>query len=374
MVFNLFKKKKPVEEKSNMNAHYHNLQVREIIKETADAITIVFNHPENKKIQYKAGQFLTLIMTINGERIRRAYSMCTSPLVDDYPAVTVKVVEGGKMSGFLIKNLKVGDIIEVMEPMGHFTTDLLEKNKRHIILFGGGSGITPLMAILKSILYGEPQSIISLIYANRDENSVIFKDKIKELQHKFTGRFNVIHVLDNAPLNWQGPSGLLNPDMLKKILAELPIWSPENTQYLMCGPEGMMNNVENTLNAFGISKDKIFKESFVAGTINKAEAAKQAEVVKEESTAHEVTIIYDGEEYKFVVEPGKTILETALDLDIDLPYSCQSGLCTACRGKRLSGKVKMDEEEGLSEQELQEGYVLTCVGHPLTSDVKIEIG
>lgn len=300
--------------------------------------------------------------------------MCTSPLVDDYPAVTVKVVEGGKMSGFLNKNLKAGDTIEVMEPMGHFTTDLLKENKRHIILFGGGSGITPLMAILKSILYGEPQSIISLIYANRNEDSIIFKEKIKELQLKFPGRFNVVHVLDNAPLNWQGPSGLLNPDMLKKILAELPAWNPENTQYLMCGPEGMMNNVENTLKAFGISKDKIFKESFVAGTINKAEAAKQAEEVKEESTAHEVTVIYDGEEYKFVVEPGKTILETALDLDIDLPYSCQSGLCTACRGKRLSGKVKMDEEEGLSEQELEEGYVLTCVGHPLTSDVKIEIG
>lgn len=374
MVFNIFKKKKPVEEKDSMNAHYYHLKVREVIRETADAITIVFDHPENKKIIYKAGQFLTLIMNINGEKIRRAYSMCTSPLVDDYPAVTVKVVEGGKMSGFLNQNLKAGDTIEVMEPMGHFTTDLLKENKRHIILFGGGSGITPLMAILKSILYGEPQSIISLIYANRNEDSIIFKEKIKELQLKFPGRFNVVHVLDNAPLNWQGPSGLLNPDMLKKILAELPAWNPENTQYLMCGPEGMMNNVENTLKAFGISKDKMFKESFVAGTINKAEAAKQAEEVKEESTAHEVTVIYDGEEYKFVVEPGKTILETALDLDIDLPYSCQSGLCTACRGKRLSGKVKMDEEEGLSEQELEEGYVLTCVGHPLTSDVKIEIG
>ncbi len=374
MVFNIFKKKKNKEEGQSMNDHYYNLKVREIIQETSDAITIVFDHPDGKKLQYKEGQFLTLICDINGEKVRRAYSLCSSPCCDEYPAVTVKIVEGGKMSTYLNNTLKVGDFIQVMEPMGHFTTEIIGSNKRHIFLFGGGSGITPLLSIIKSILHGEPQSILSLIYANRNELSIIFKDKITSLQEEFPGRLNVIHVLDNAPLNWQGPSGLLNPEMLKKILAELPDWKTDPTVYLMCGPEGMMNNVENTLTAFGISKDKIFKESFVSGTINKKEQIETAEEAKESLISHEVTVIYDGEEFKFSVEPGKTILETALDLDIDLPYSCQSGLCTACRGKCLSGKVKLDEEEGLSEQELQEGYVLTCVGHPLTSDVVIEIG
>jgi len=229
------------------------------------------------------------------------------------------------------------------------------------------------MAISKEILHGEPQSIISLIYANRNIDSIIFNEKLEAIQKNFEGRFHVIHILDDAPLNWQGPSGLLNPEKLRELMERIPDWGIEKTQYLMCGPEGMMNNIDTILAALNIPKDKIFKESFVAGITHKKEVVVEAES-DSKTAAHEVTIIYDGEEYKFTVEPGKTILETALALDIDLPYSCQSGLCTACRGKCLSGKVKLDEEEGLSEAELSEGYVLTCVGHPLTGDVVIEIG
>ncbi|MDQ3393910.1 MAG: ferredoxin--NADP reductase [Bacteroidota bacterium] len=374
MVFNIFKKKKSADESQNVKDHYFKLKVREIIQETPDAITVVFDNPEGEKLQYKEGQFLTLICNVNGEKVRRAYSLCTSPCCDEYPAVTVKIVEGGKMSTYLNKTLKIGDVLEIMEPMGHFTTDVISSNKRHIILFGGGSGITPLLSIIKAILHGEHQSILSLVYANRDEKSIIFKDKITSLLEKFPGRLNIVHVLDNAPINWQGPSGLLSPEMLKKILAELPEWKTEQTVYLMCGPEGMMNNVENTLTAFGIAKEKIYKESFVTGTLNKKEKLESSQEVEESLKTHQVTVIYDGEEYKFDVEPGKTILQTALDLEIDLPYSCQSGLCTACRGKCLSGKVKLDEEEGLSQDELNEGYILTCVGHPVSPDVVIEIG
>jgi ring-1,2-phenylacetyl-CoA epoxidase subunit PaaE len=142
----------------------------------------------------------------------------------------------------------------------------------------------------------------------------------------------------------------------------------------MCGPEGMMKNVDNLLAELSIPKEKIFKESFVSGTIDKEKKEEQKAAVKSGNTAHEVTVRYDGQEYKFVVEPNRTILETALDQGIDLPYSCQSGLCTACRGRALSGQVKLDEEEGLSQSERAEGYVLTCVGHPISDDVVIEIG
>ena len=172
-------------------------------------------------------------------------------------------------------------------------------------------------------------------------------------------------------MNWQGRSGLLNPQMLKEILERIPDWGAENTQYLMCGPEGMMRNINNYLQDYGIPDHNIFKESFVAPTIDKEEAPTEDDGT---ISSREITVIYDGEEHTFTVEPDSTILETALDQDIDLPYSCQSGLCTACRGKLLSGKVKLDEEEGLSDAEIAEGYVLTCVGHPLTDDVKIEIG
>ena len=176
-------------------------------------------------------------------------------------------------------------------------------------------------------------------------------------------------------MNWQGYSGLLNPEMLKKLFERIPNWGIEKTTYLMCGPEGMMKNVETLLAEHHIPKEKIFKESFVAGTIDKETKSTKVETSKaEEAKARKVIIKYDGSDYEIMVEPDRAILETALDMGIDLPYSCQSGLCTACRGKAISGKVKLDEEEGLSEAELAEGYVLTCVGHPITDDVVIEIG
>lgn len=373
MAFSFFKKKseKPAKEETHSGPKYYDLRVKNIVQETKDAISIVFDHPVEGKINYKAGQFLTLITNVNGKEVRRAYSLCTSPFTDEDLAVTVKRVDSGLMSNWLADNLKGGATMKVMEPMGQFTTEFSAGNKRHIILFAGGSGITPMMSIIKSLLKQEPNSICSLIYCNRDIDSIIFKNELERSEIAYEGRLHVIHVLDNAPMNWQGYSGLLNHDMLEKLFERIPDWGISNTTYLMCGPEGMMKNVESLLNARGIPKEKIFKESFVQGTIDK-EPKQQA--ATEALQAREVTILYDGQEYKVMVPPHKAILETALDQGIDLPYSCQSGLCTACRGKALSGKVKLDEEEGLSKSERDEGYVLTCVGHPLTDDVVIEIG
>ena len=364
MAFSFFKKKK----KESSKDHYYSLTVKEVINETADAISIVFEQPE-EKINYEPGQFLTLITDIDGKSVRRAYSLSSSPYLDEDLVVTIKRVEGGLMSNYLNDHLKAGDTLDVMEPMGHFTTEFDENNKRHIIMFGGGSGITPIMSIAKTTLKIEPNSIVSLIYANRDINSIIFKEQFQKLETAYEGRFHVIHILDNAPLEWQGPSGLLNHDMLTNLFERIPNWGSEQSTYLMCGPEGMMNNVETLLDQQNIPKDRIFKESFVAGTINKTDEDTTAELV-----SHDVTIVYEDEEHVVTVAPNTHILDAALDLDIDLPYSCQSGLCTACRGKCVSGEVKMDEDEGLSDAEKDAGYVLPCVSHPLTDDVKIEIG
>jgi ring-1,2-phenylacetyl-CoA epoxidase subunit PaaE len=364
MAFGLFKRKK----KDSNKEHYYNLQVKEVIRETEEAISIAFEQPE-VKLNYKSGQFLTLITDIDGKSVRRSYSLSSSPFTDDDLVVTIKRVQGGLMSNHLNSHIKAGDVIEVMEPMGHFTTDHAGGKKRHIVMFGGGSGITPLMSITKSVLSQEPDSIVSLIYANRDISSIIFKEQLQKLETTFEGRLHVIHILDHAPLEWQGHSGLLNHDMLTKLFQRIPDWGADNTTYLMCGPEGMMNNVETLLAQQSIPEDRIFKESFVAGTINKPETDTKAEVATQD-----VTIVYEGEEHVVSVPPNTTILDAALDLDIDLPYSCQSGLCTACRGKCLSGEVKMDEDEGLSDAEKNAGYVLPCVSHPLTDNVKIEIG
>jgi ring-1,2-phenylacetyl-CoA epoxidase subunit PaaE len=377
MAFGFFKKSDKSEKKEqpapSNGPHYFDLKVKKVIEETKEAITIVFEQPA-QKINYKAGQFLTLIIPVQGKDVRRAYSLCSSPFVDQDLAVTVKRVENGMMSNWLADNLKPGLNIKVMEPMGQFTTEFATTKKRHLIMFAGGSGITPMMSIIKSLLTQEPDSIVSLIYCNRDIDSIIFKDVLEKMSTEDEGRLHVIHILDTAPMNWQGYSGLLNHEMLTKLFERIPDWGIGATTYLMCGPEGMMKNVESLLAMRQIPSDKVFKESFVQGTIAKKDKTEAAAAESDELKEREVTIRYDGQEYKVVVPPNKAILETALDQGIDLPYSCQSGLCTACRGKALSGKVKLDEEEGLSASERAEGYVLTCVGHPLTDDVVIEIG
>jgi ring-1,2-phenylacetyl-CoA epoxidase subunit PaaE len=376
MAFSFFKKSDKSEKKEESHTggpKYFDLTVKDIVHETKEAVSIVFQQP-SEKIHYKSGQFLTLIIPVQGKEVRRAYSLCSSPFADADLAVTVKRVENGLMSNWIADNLKKGLKVKVMEPMGQFTTEFDKGRKRHLIMFAGGSGITPMLSIIKSILTQEPDSIVSLIYCNRDIDSIIFKSELEKWETRYEGRLHVIHVLDNAPMNWQGYSGLLNHDMLTKLFERVPDWGIANTTYLMCGPEGMMKNVESLLAIRHIPQDSIFKESFVQGTIAKGEKKEEVVEAAGEAKDREVTIRYDGQEYKIIVPANKAILETALDQGIDLPYSCQSGLCTACRGKALSGKVKLDEEEGLSQSERAQGYVLTCVGHPLTDDVVIEIG
>ncbi len=352
-----------------MSTTYH-LTVKNIIQETKDAISIVFENPENQKLNYKAGQFLTFLLNINGEEIRRSYSLCSSPYTDQYPAVTVKKVVDGKVSNYLNNQVKIGDTLALMEPMGHFTTEIKESKKRHVILFGGGSGITPLMSIMKSILSVESKSVVSLIYCNRDMESIIFKTQLEELQAKYPKSLNIIHILENKPdNNWKEPTGFLNPEMIRELLKRFPKFNFNPTEYYMCGPNGMMDQVILAFEKLKLPKDKLKKEIF---------SSSAPEIVKVANTtgdkdSKEVTIIYSGETHKFSVRADQSILEAALKLDIDLPYSCQSGMCTACMGKCISGKVKLDEEDALTPKELDQGYVLTCVGHPVTEDVVIEI-
>jgi ring-1,2-phenylacetyl-CoA epoxidase subunit PaaE len=357
--------------------HLH-LKIRNIIKETAEAITVEFENPENEPISYQSGQFLTLLVNIKGESVRRAYSLCTSPLIHSHPAVTIKRIKGGLVSNYLNDTLKIGDILEVLPPSGVFTTEFDANNRRHLVLFGGGSGITPLMSLLLTALKSEPQSIVSLIYANRDADSIIFKKKIEDLQAEYKNRFNLVQVWEKTPLFWtKGYKGLLNTKMIRKILDSLPKLGAWDTEYFMCGPNPMMDVVQTAFGELNLPLGKLRKESF---GISPEEAALKKAIVMEEikksgipKAGFEVVVRYSGEEHTFLVPPDRSILQTALALDIDLPYSCQSGMCTACMGKCVAGKVKLDEEDALTPKELDQGYVLTCVGHPISEGVIIEI-
>lgn len=366
MAFGLFKKKK---QEVKQDTGIITLTVKEVVKETADAVSIHFNHPEGKKIAYKAGQYFTLIVNINGKEERRAYSVCSSPFVDANPAVAVKRVEDGKVSNYLNSELKAGDSIRVIPPLGNFTTELSASNSRNVVLIAGGSGITPMMSLAKSVLSQEPNSKVTLVYANRDAESIIFRKQLEDIQAE-NSRLSIIHVLENNSSDYGQHEGYLTQSIIQEVKLEL---NDEKAEYFICGPGPMMDIAINSLKNLGVSEQLIRKESFT--TSSKSDAASKEKSANEgELVAREVTIILDGEEHKFVVEPKESILEKGLDQMLDMPFSCQSGLCTACRGKCLSGKVKMDESDGLSQAELDEGYVLLCVGHPMTDDVVVEIG
>lgn len=392
MKFSFFSKSKDKESKTKEGKptrkhKSQDLRVKQIIRETADAITIVFDEPD---LTYEPGQFLTLILDINSEEVRRSYSLCTSPYTDQYPAVTVKRVASGKVSNYLNDTLQEGDTITVQAPTGNFTTELHPDQSRHLVMFGGGSGITPLMSLIKSVLDKEPSSKISLIYANRDEDAIIFREHLHQLRSHYPDRFHLMHVLEATTTQFACQGGLITPERVPDLLAELP-FSESKTEYFLCGPTGMMDNVLEALRELEIPANLIHKESFVATSTKQENGQTTA---KEEvssawdsettigalgndnvpiTEAHEVTIIFEGETHRFTVDPDSTILETAIALDIDLPYSCQSGICTACMGKCKSGRMKLDETDALTEDDLKQGYVLTCVGHPITSDVVIEI-
>ncbi len=347
------------------------LTVEKVVRETPDAISIHFSQPANQKITYKSGQFLTLLIPINGTTERRSYSMCSSPVTDDHLVVTVKRITGCKVSNYLNDQLKPGAMIEAMEPAGTFVLEPNPNAQRHIVLLGAGSGITPLMSIAKSVLQTETRSRISIVYGNRNEQSIIFKSELEALQQQFADKLTVIHVLSQPSAAWTGHRGRLNQSLALKIVENLP--NAPDTEYFICGPDGMMEEMRHALRILQVPAEKIHSESFVSSS----QAEVHGEVIEKPgftaNNGYTVTIMYEGAEYKVAVPANKTILEAALDNDIDLPYSCQSGMCTACMGKCVSGKVQLDEEDGLSETEIKQGYVLTCVGHPLTGDVVIEI-
>ncbi|WP_339880959.1 ferredoxin--NADP reductase [uncultured Algoriphagus sp.] len=366
-MFNLFKKKKE-EVKA---PQFLPLKVREVVKETADTVTLYFEQPE-PFLDYKPGQFLTLVMEFEGKEQRRSYSLCTSPYVDPFPGISVKRVPKGKFSNFLNERVFPGKTINVLKPLGNFTTNFHSKNKKHFFLVAAGSGITPIMGILKSVLVNEPNSKVSLLYCSRNEEQIIFKKELESLVEKNGDRLEVIHNLSQPGANWSGLCGRLSKETILEFIQKAEAEQDFDKEYFACGPEGIMDNVVAVLDELGVPTEKVHRESFYSAAADKAHDD-AAHGITGGLLTRDVTVVLEGEERIVTVSPDKTILEAGLSQDLNMPYSCQSGLCTACRGRLLSGKVKMDEDAGLSPNEIEAGYVLCCVGHPLTDDVKITI-
>jgi len=366
-MFNFFKKKK---EEVKVNP-FLPLKVREVVRETEDTVTIYFEQPE-PFLDYKPGQFLTLVMEFEGKEQRRSYSLCTSPFVDPFPGISIKRVQDGLFSNFLNEKIFPGKTLNALKPMGHFTTEFHSKNRRHFFLIGGGSGITPLMGILKSVLVNEPNSIVTLIYSSRNEEQIIFKNQLALLEKANPERLKIIHNLSKPSEGWGGRKGRLSKSVLKEIIASAEYEQRYEEVYFMCGPDGIMTAAKEILQELGVDKERIHQENFFSAAAQLAHEEALAGI-SHGILSRDVTIVLDGEENLVTVDPSKTVLEAGLAAGLNMPYSCQSGLCTACRGKVLSGQVKMDEDAGLSEKELAAGYVLCCVSRPLTDDIKITI-
>lgn len=353
---------------------FHKLKVKEVRNETTDAVSVSFEVPQDlqSNFQYIPGQYTTLKLSVNGQAVNRSYSFCSSAYMNEPLTIAVKRVTGGVGSNFINDNFKAGLEVEVMEPMGNFKALLNAANSKHYVLFGGGSGITPVLSILKSTLVAEPNSRVTLFYGNRNENSIIFKERIEQLAAQYADRLKVVYIFD-APLNTAHPySGFVVKDMALRLLRENTNLSFQNAEFFICGPTPMMKEVESALNTLGIPKEKIHIEYFTA----KADEDKQAADVGTASATEEpftgvanVTIIYDGNKKELKVKEKETILEAALDAGYDPPYSCMVAACCTCRAKLLEGKVEMDDRESLTDAEISKGYVLTCQSHPKSNKV-----
>jgi ring-1,2-phenylacetyl-CoA epoxidase subunit PaaE len=360
-----------------MSLKLHKLRVNKIERQTKDAATIYFDIPDELKevFKYNHGQFIAIQVNVRGTNYRREYSLCSSPYCEEDFAIAVKKIGNGTVSNYLYHNLREGDILEVFPPNGKFFTELNPANEKNYILAAGGSGITPLLSISKSVLYVEPKSNVILYYGNATEESIMFRNELIGLMNKYGRRFKVYFTLMEDSESWKGLKGLINKNDLENILNETVKDKYKDAEYFICGPLEMMELVKSSLKDKSVPDEKIHIEYFTPPVVKKETDAFAGlgEIAEDgEAKEREVTVILDGNEYKLNIDPETSILDAAIAADIDPPFSCKSGICTTCRAKLLSGKVHMDEREGLSDSEIEDGYILTCQSHPLTDDVKVE--
>ncbi len=354
-----------------MSLHFEKIPIKKVKRETSDCVSIVFDIPENllEKYAYKQGQYITLRAFINGEEVRRSYSLCSSPLNNEW-RVAVKQVDGGIFSSYANKDLKAGDMLELMPPLGRFFTELNKANKKSYVAVASGSGITPVLSIIKTTLAVEPESSFTLIYGNRNRGSIIFKEELEALKNKYINRFSIIYVLSRERTDAAVNHGRIDAAKCAALFEKaVDIHADE---FFLCGPEEMIFTVKDFLTEQGVSPKKIHFELFTTagGEKRKASTEKEAESTEHKSS---VTIKLDGVSFDFAVPfNGITILDEALKHGADLPYSCKGGVCCTCKARLLEGEVDMDVSYGLEAEEIEEGFILACQSHPKTEKVVID--
>ncbi|NND24883.1 MAG: phenylacetate-CoA oxygenase/reductase subunit PaaK [Flavobacteriaceae bacterium] len=353
-------------------ADFYEVKIADIYKETKDTVVVTFDIPEDirPEFQFTQGQHLTLRKMIDGEDVRRSYSLCSGPMENIWK-VAIKQIPGGVFSTYANNELKAGDTIELMQPTGHFYVDIDASKPNNYIAFAAGSGITPLLSIIKTHLYKEPNSTFKLFYLNRTTKSIIFKEEIEQLKNLFFERFHVFYFLTKEQRDIAFLNGRFDQEKLQ-ILTKTFIDIEDTAHCFICGPEEMIFLIRDALQDAGLEKERIHYELFFSGD---TEASKLhiAEVLEHKVDGTEVTIVDGGKEFHFIMDDDfDNILDGALAAGADLPFACKGGVCSTCKCKLIEGEVEMKINYALEADEVEQNFILSCQAVPTTKKVIVD--
>lgn len=360
---------------SDMN--FYPLTITDVQPETDSAICVSLAVPESlqSKFEFIQGQFLTLKADIDGKEVRRSYSIC-SGVNDAQLRVGIKRVEGGIFSNFANDSFKVGDRVEVMPPQGHFNTELNPANAKNYMCIAVGSGITPILSIVKSVLAVEPDSRVTLLYGNRSSNRVMFKDELSFIKNRYMERFQWINIMGVEDQGADLINGRIDNKKGYALQKNKLIDIGATDEAFICGPEAMMAEVSHGFRMEGLSDSQIHYELFAtSASDSQAMLAKAQQRVKEfgEERTSQVTVVADGRSIQFeLATVGQNVLDAGIEQGMELPYSCKAGVCSTCKCKLTQGQVEMDITHGLSAAEIEAGFVLSCQAHPISDEVVLD--
>jgi ring-1,2-phenylacetyl-CoA epoxidase subunit PaaE len=357
--------------KNTMSLTFHPLKVKNIRRETADCVSVALAVPASlaATFQFKQGQYLTFKKDFNGTELRRSYSICSSPL-DGELRVAIKQVEAGIFSTYINNELKVGDELATMAPQGLFTTQLDEQQQKHYVAIAAGSGITPILSIIKTVLQTEPHSQVSLIYGNKSRGSIIFKNEIEDLKNRYMERISVYHILSREQADTELMNGRI--DAAKCAYFFDKVIDPKSiSEAFLCGPEEMIMNAKDALIQAGVPEANVHYELFFSSIAAQKQEARKAAAANDDSMS-QVSITLDGSTTVLQLGyHGISILDAALNSGADLPFACKGGVCATCRCKIESGEVEMDVNYSLEKDEVANGFVLACQAHPRSEQVVV---
>ncbi len=351
--------------------HFHPLKVREVRRETDDCVSIALEVPASLRdaFRFAQGQYLNVRAILGGEEVRRSYSICSG--VDDGELrVAVKEVPGGRFSAYANRGLEAGATLEAMPPEGRFFTPLDPAHRKHYVAFAAGSGITPVLSLMKTVLAREPHSRFTLVYGNRTLDAVIFGEALEDLKDNYLSRLALYHVFSRDPQSIDLFNGRVDATKVRQLLGAL-IPAASIDEAFVCGPDSMPDDVSGALVACGVPKAHIHLERFGVPAPRAGRAPVLPAAVSEGE--HEVTVIIDGKRLRLgLAQAGPSVLDAALKAGADLPYACKAGVCCTCRAMLVEGEVAMDANYTLTDEEVRQGFRLTCQSHPVTPKVVLD--